>query len=36
MGWTATDDPLSNMKLVFSSKEAAIEFAEQQGINSIH
>lgn len=31
MGWTGTSDPLTNMKLQFSTKEAAIKFAEQEG-----
>uniref|UniRef100_A0A8D2J1H6 NADH dehydrogenase [ubiquinone] iron-sulfur protein 4, mitochondrial n=1 Tax=Varanus komodoensis TaxID=61221 RepID=A0A8D2J1H6_VARKO len=31
MGWASTADPLSNMLLTFSSKEAAIAFAEKNG-----
>ncbi|XP_062984148.1 NADH dehydrogenase [ubiquinone] iron-sulfur protein 4, mitochondrial [Elgaria multicarinata webbii] len=31
MGWASTADPLSNMLLPFSSKEAAIAFAEKNG-----
>ncbi|VEN61031.1 unnamed protein product [Callosobruchus maculatus] len=31
MGWTSTGDPLSNMKVRFTSKEDAIEFCEKNG-----
>lgn len=31
MGWTSTGDPLSNLKLTFSSKEDAIRFADKNG-----
>ncbi|KAJ7334991.1 hypothetical protein JRQ81_012932 [Phrynocephalus forsythii] len=31
MGWASTADPLSNMVLSFSTKEAAIAFAEKNG-----
>ncbi|KAK3601441.1 hypothetical protein CHS0354_033567 [Potamilus streckersoni] len=31
MGWTSSADPLSNMAVNFSSKEAAIEFCEKNG-----
>ncbi|KAL3867344.1 hypothetical protein ACJMK2_044553 [Sinanodonta woodiana] len=32
MGWTSTADPLSNMIVNFSSKEAAVEFCEKNGL----
>lgn len=31
MGWTSTADPMSNMKLLFDSKEDAIAYAEKNG-----
>ncbi|CAH1961516.1 unnamed protein product [Acanthoscelides obtectus] len=31
MGWTSTGDPLSNLKVQFTSKEEAIEFCEKNG-----
>lgn len=31
MGWTSTADPMSNVKLSFETKEAAIAFAERNG-----
>ena len=31
MGWTSTGDPLTNQKLTFASKDAAVAFAEKQG-----
>ncbi|XP_036894395.1 NADH dehydrogenase [ubiquinone] iron-sulfur protein 4, mitochondrial isoform X2 [Sturnira hondurensis] len=31
MGWASTADPLSNMVLTFSTKEAAVAFAEKNG-----
>lgn len=31
MGWTSTGDPLSNMKIEFSSPEEAIEHCEKNG-----
>lgn len=33
MGWASNADPLSNMCLKFSSKEAAVNYAEKQGWN---
>jgi len=33
MGWTSSADPLSNLKLNFDSKDAAIAFATKQGWN---
>ena len=32
MGWTSSDDTQSQVKIVFESKEAAIEFATSKGI----
>jgi NADH dehydrogenase (ubiquinone) Fe-S protein 4 len=34
MGWTSTRDPLSQVKLQFSSEEQAVEYAKRQGIRS--
>ncbi|XP_019868695.1 NADH dehydrogenase [ubiquinone] iron-sulfur protein 4, mitochondrial isoform X2 [Aethina tumida] len=31
MGWSSTGDPLSNMKIQFSTKEEAIEFCSKNG-----
>ncbi|XP_060521606.1 NADH dehydrogenase [ubiquinone] iron-sulfur protein 4, mitochondrial [Cylas formicarius] len=31
MGWSSTGDPLSNMKVQFSTKEEAVEFCERNG-----
>ncbi|XP_066259589.1 NADH dehydrogenase [ubiquinone] iron-sulfur protein 4, mitochondrial [Euwallacea similis] len=31
MGWSSTGDPLSNMKVQFSTKEDAIEYCEKNG-----
>ncbi|KAJ8947756.1 hypothetical protein NQ314_008556 [Rhamnusium bicolor] len=31
MGWCSTGDPLSNMKVQFSSKEEAVEYCEKNG-----
>merc|ERR1712216_742719 len=33
MGWSSTADPMSNLKLYFSSQENAIAYAERQGFN---
>lgn len=33
MGWSSTADPMSNMKLYFSSQENAIGYAERQGFS---
>eukprot|EP00657_Telonema_sp_P-1_P012246 TRINITY_DN870_c0_g1_i1.p1 TRINITY_DN870_c0_g1~~TRINITY_DN870_c0_g1_i1.p1 ORF type:complete len:196 (+),score=9.69 TRINITY_DN870_c0_g1_i1:207-794(+) len=33
MGWSSTADPLSNLKLSFSSQESAIAYCERQGWN---
>ena len=32
MGWTSTSDPLSNLNVTFSSKEAAIDFCNRNGL----
>ncbi|GAA6208213.1 ETC complex I subunit [Cognatishimia sp. WU-CL00825] len=34
MGWTATDDTQSQVKLRFSSKEAALDYAQERGIQA--
>ncbi len=34
MGWTSSSDTQSQVKLRFSSKEAALEYANQHGINA--
>lgn len=31
-GWTSTGDPLSNMGMPFSTKEAAVAYAERNGL----
>eukprot|EP00656_Telonema_subtile_P035400 TRINITY_DN3937_c0_g1_i4.p1 TRINITY_DN3937_c0_g1~~TRINITY_DN3937_c0_g1_i4.p1 ORF type:complete len:169 (+),score=44.66 TRINITY_DN3937_c0_g1_i4:86-592(+) len=33
MGWASTADPLSNMKLSFTSQESAIAYCQRQGWN---
>lgn len=33
MGWTADDDPIVDVELKFCSLNAAIRFAERQGIS---
>ena len=33
MGWTADDNPIADVELEFGSLNAAIRFAERQGIN---
>jgi len=32
MGWTGSSDPLAHMQLGFASREAAIAYAERQGL----
>jgi hypothetical protein len=32
MGWTGSSDPLAHMQLGFTSREAAIAYAERQGL----
>ncbi len=34
MGWTGSDDTQSQIKLRFSSKQAAIEYAKENGIDA--
>ena len=34
MGWTGSDDTQSQVKLRFSSKEAAMDYAEEHGIKA--
>ncbi|MGH1466375.1 MAG: ETC complex I subunit [Cognatishimia sp.] len=34
MGWTATDDTQSQVKLRFSTKEAAVDYAKERGIQA--
>ncbi|MGX0876696.1 hypothetical protein ACSSV4_001378 [Roseovarius sp. MBR-154] len=35
MGWTAGDDPARQVSLTFTTKEAALDFAERQGWRAI-
>ncbi|MGG7643774.1 ETC complex I subunit [Rhodovulum sp. YNF3179] len=35
MGWTSSDDMLSQVKLSFDSKEAALSYAREHGIDAI-
>lgn len=35
MGWTSTGDPLSQTLMTFSSKEAAVEYAERNGFRYV-
>lgn len=35
MGWTSSDDTQAQVKLRFSSKEAAMEYAEAHGIAAV-
>lgn len=35
MGWTAGDDPARQVSLTFSTKEAALDFAERRGWRTI-
>lgn len=35
MGWTGSSDTQSQVKLRFSSKEAALDYAEEHGIEAI-
>lgn len=34
MGWTSSDDPQSQVRLSFDTKEAAIDYAEENGIDA--
>lgn len=35
MGWTSSDDMLSQVKLRFDSKEAALDYARDHGIDAV-
>lgn len=35
MGWTSSDDTQSQVRLTFDSKEAALEYARDNGIDAI-
>ena len=35
MGWTSSDDTQAQVKLAFESKEAALEYAREHGIEAI-
>lgn len=35
MGWTSSDDTQSQVRMRFDTKEAALEYAEQHGIDAI-
>ncbi|WP_306116783.1 MULTISPECIES: ETC complex I subunit [unclassified Roseovarius] len=35
MGWTSSSDTQAQVKLRFSSKEAALEYAEENGIDAV-
>ena len=35
MGWTSSDDTQTQVKLRFSSKEAALEYAQEHGIDAV-
>ena len=35
MGWTSSSDTQAQVKLRFSSKEAALEYAEEKGIDAV-
>ncbi len=35
MGWTSSDDTQAQVKLRFDSKEAALDYAEENGIEAI-
>ncbi|MDU9005726.1 ETC complex I subunit [Sedimentitalea todarodis] len=35
MGWTSSDDMQSQVRLRFSSKEAALDYAEAHGIDAV-
>lgn len=35
MGWTSSDDTQSQVRLTFSSKKAAMEYAEERGIDAV-
>lgn len=35
MGWTSSDDTQAQVRLSFDSKEAALDYAKQQGIDAV-
>ena len=35
MGWTSSDDMQSQVRLSFDSKEAALDYAEEHGIDAV-
>ena len=35
MGWTSSDDTQAQVKLRFSSKEAALDYAKEKGIDAV-
>jgi NADH dehydrogenase len=35
MGWTSSDDTQSQIKLRFDTKEAALDYAEEKGIDAV-
>ncbi|WP_397542391.1 NADH dehydrogenase ubiquinone Fe-S protein 4 [Roseovarius salis] len=35
MGWTSSEDTQAQVKLRFSTKEAALEYAEEHGIDAV-
>jgi hypothetical protein len=35
MGWTSSSDTQSQVKMKFSSKEAAVEYAKEHGIDAV-
>ena len=35
MGWTSSDDTQTQVKLRFSSKEAALDYAKENGIDAV-
>ncbi|MEE9388511.1 MAG: ETC complex I subunit [Paracoccaceae bacterium] len=35
MGWTSSDDTQTQVRLVFDSKQAALDYAEKHGIDAV-
>jgi len=35
MGWTSSDDTQGQVRLTFDSKEAALDYADEHGINAV-
>ena len=33
MGWTASDDPFAQIRLTFSTRAAAVDYAEREGLD---